>query len=633
MKRMGLLVIIVVLLSLLFAGLRFLPSAKATVLYVGGVGPGNYTSLQGAIDNATPHDTVYVYSGTYQESVVIDKTLTIVGEDRNTTMIDGGGIGDVVYVIADWVNFSGFTLVNGGPFGSFGGDSGIELDGAKNCHMFNNNVSSNRLGISLSNSEQNYVTGNIAMNTEIGILVWNAFWNKIVNNTISDNDKGIHFFGSWFDKVWDNRITLNGEGIEVVNSHNNLIHHNEFIANSKQAADIGTNQWDNGYPSGGNFWSDYSGVDEKNGPGQDQNGSDGIGDIPYDIAEGSSQDRYPLLRTPSSPEDLQAAPGDGTVNLTWSEPSLIGGVPITNYRVYRGISSGGETLLAEIDNATSYEDAGLENGQTYYYQISAINLVGEGARSNEVVAVPATLPGSPTELSASAGEGEVTLTWSPPVHDGFSPVVNYTIYRGMAPDEETFLITLGDVLRYEDTGLTNDVTYYYRVAAVNGIGEGLKSEEVGAIPHINQPPTCNITSPVSGTWISGIFEIQGTAFDLEDAILRVEIRISDGNWTQVEGASTWSYDWNTTAMPNGAYMVYARSFDGVYYSGEVSVTAVINNPVEPPPSDGDESDSQQIWLSTGIVYAIIAVLVLVAIVVLVFMVWLSIKRRRRTGGQ
>src|SRR5439155_29440 len=83
---------------------------------------------------------------------------------------------------------------------------------------------------------------------------------------------------------------------------------------------------------------------------------------------------------------LGATAGDATVTLTWSAPSSNGGSPITNYRSYRGTSSNGETLLATIGNVLTYSDTSVTNGVTDYYQVFALNRVGEGPRSNEASA-------------------------------------------------------------------------------------------------------------------------------------------------------------------------------------------------------------------------------------------------------
>ena len=79
-------------------------------LYVGGSGPDNYTKIQDAIDNASDGDTIFVYSGTYFEHVVVDKQLYLIGEDKNSTIIDGEGSEDVVVIYADGVTIQQFTI-------------------------------------------------------------------------------------------------------------------------------------------------------------------------------------------------------------------------------------------------------------------------------------------------------------------------------------------------------------------------------------------------------------------------------------------------------------------------------------------------------------------------------------------
>jgi parallel beta-helix repeat protein len=82
-------------------------------LYVGGLGPGNYTKIQDAIDNATSGDTIFVFSGIYYENLLIDKRgISLVGEDRNTTIIDGGMRDDVVVILANFTRIQGFTIQN-----------------------------------------------------------------------------------------------------------------------------------------------------------------------------------------------------------------------------------------------------------------------------------------------------------------------------------------------------------------------------------------------------------------------------------------------------------------------------------------------------------------------------------------
>lgn len=203
--------------------------------------------------------------------------------------------------------------------------------------------------------------------------------------------------------------------------------------------------------------------------------------------EASATPNVPSV-VPSSPQNLVAEGGDEMVTLTWSTPAQAGSSVITAYKVYRGASTGGEAFLVTLGDVLTYTDAGLTNGQTYYYKVSAMNSVGEGAQSNEVSSTPAseaTVPTAPGGLEATAGdELIVELSWFAPISDGGSPVTSYKIYRGTTQNGETLLVTLGNVLHYTDTGLTNDQIYYYKVCAVNSVGDGTLTEEVSATPNV-----------------------------------------------------------------------------------------------------------------------------------------------------
>jgi len=190
---------------------------------------------------------------------------------------------------------------------------------------------------------------------------------------------------------------------------------------------------------------------------------------------------------PEAPQSLAATAGDGQVTLIWGAPASNGGVEITNYNIYSGTSKGTETLLVTVGGTVlTYKNIGLTNGQTYYYQVSANNSVGEGAKTNEVNAMPrpaptlATVPSAPQNVQATADVRQVTLTWEAP-SDGGSAITNYKIYRSTSSGAETILNTVeGTVLTYTDTGLIDGETYYYTITAVNAIGESAQSSEVSA---------------------------------------------------------------------------------------------------------------------------------------------------------
>jgi len=109
----------------------------------------------------------------------------------------------------------------------------------------------------------------------------------------------------------------------------------------------------------------------------------------------------PQAVVPSSPRDLQVRAGDGQASLTWQVPADDGGSSVTNYVVYRGSSSGNESLLTTLGNVRNYVDTGLNNNETYFYKVSAMNAAGESALSEEVSVIP--------NLAAPDGMGQTLL--------------------------------------------------------------------------------------------------------------------------------------------------------------------------------------------------------------------------------
>ncbi|MBU4072111.1 MAG: fibronectin type III domain-containing protein, partial [Candidatus Thermoplasmatota archaeon] len=215
--------------------------------------------------------------------------------------------------------------------------------------------------------------------------------------------------------------------------------------------------------------------------------------VTIDVSGGGkvgTSNSFDVISIPSAPQNLVATPGDSQVVLDWQAPSSDGGSAITNYRIYRGTTSGGETFLIEVGNVLTYTDTGVTNNQTYYYKIKAKNSVGESATySNEDDATPvptipgATEPSAPQNLVATAGDGQVVLDWQAPSSDGGSAITNYRIYRGTTSGGETFLIEVGNVLTYTNTGLTNGQIYFYKVKAKNSVGESATySNEDDATP-------------------------------------------------------------------------------------------------------------------------------------------------------
>jgi hypothetical protein len=187
---------------------------------------------------------------------------------------------------------------------------------------------------------------------------------------------------------------------------------------------------------------------------------------------------------PSAPQGLNASAGNGIVALTWLAPADNGGFPVTNYTIYRGTAPGNLTLLAWLRYALNFTDIDLANGRTYYYRVSASNARGEGILSPEINATPLkpnTAPGKPMNIKARPADHMVNLSWSAPDDNGGLPVTGYRVYRSNTSSNFQFLRSL-TINSTTDDGLMNQMSYFYRVAAVNDLGEGTLSDIVSAVP-------------------------------------------------------------------------------------------------------------------------------------------------------
>ena len=181
-------------------------------------------------------------------------------------------------------------------------EGGLDVSKSMNLTILNNTIRGNiSYGIALGNSNSTVISENRVIGGG-------------VNGYLTD-DQGIVLGSSSKVQIFGNNVTLEAIGIHLFSSTGNLLYHNNLVNNTIQAQDDqpGQNSWDNGYPSGGNFWSDYTGVDNCSGPQQNICPSpDGIGDTPYTF--NNNQDNYPLMQpfVPDPPATAAAAtPGGG----------------------------------------------------------------------------------------------------------------------------------------------------------------------------------------------------------------------------------------------------------------------------------------------------------------------------------
>jgi parallel beta-helix repeat protein len=281
---------------------------------------------------------------------------------------------------------------------------GIHLNSALNNTIINNNVTDSSVGIYLFRSSGNSIIRNRPYGNNYGFRIdKNSNGNIITNNTIEDQTMGLYIWqfsmnniisfnfikntGAGLDLVddsdnniiYNNVFYQNGYGIKSFSTSNgNLIYHNSFIDNFNQAIDEGTNFWDNGYPSGGNFWSNYTGVDNFSGPNQDIPGSDGIGDSNYSISSGINIDNYPLINpiidllTPSSSVDEIDPFWYKSTYITINSTAMdIGGGSVAEVTLWYRYSSDNTTWGAwfpfEIDNLEPWSwDFNFPDGDGHY---------------------------------------------------------------------------------------------------------------------------------------------------------------------------------------------------------------------------------------------------------------------------
>lgn len=178
------------------------------------------------------------------------------------------------------------------------GDGIFVIDSGR-VHITDNRGSYGRAAVYLDTSSYAIVENNLFLNNGHGVYISRGSLHEVRNNTIRDSATGIWVDSSHNTITNNSVVTSWSHGIKIQGGIGNSVHHNSLIDNEYQAHDqVGSSQWDDGYPSGGNYWSDHIDMDVKSGPGQDQNGSDGILDSEYVIRGENSVDRYPLVEPP-----------------------------------------------------------------------------------------------------------------------------------------------------------------------------------------------------------------------------------------------------------------------------------------------------------------------------------------------
>jgi titin len=191
---------------------------------------------------------------------------------------------------------------------------------------------------------------------------------------------------------------------------------------------------------------------------------------------------------PAAPTLTSATPGNGQVVLSWSAPADDGGSPVTDYVIYEYPGSNTAATATPVDThsaGTTATVTGLENGESYTFTIEAVNSVGNGPASGSLSATPVSVPGAPAAGSATAGNGQVQISWSAPSTNGGLPITGYVIneYVGRSTSGTLKTIATGSTATSDTiAGLTNGQPYTFTVQAINSVGKSLASSSLSATP-------------------------------------------------------------------------------------------------------------------------------------------------------
>jgi parallel beta-helix repeat protein len=319
------------------------------------------------------------------------------------------GTEPLIVVDSDSNNITGNTLSNTTKVA-------IRVRGSLNI-ISANSVTSSKEGIELGSIyPNNTVSHNEISGCEIAIDIPGSDDNTILWNRIEGGLYGIKVGVGDRNQIVGNEVSRTGSfGIQIRGSTGNLVHHNTLIDNAIQAMDDQTsNSWDNGYPSGGNYWSDYLGNDSFQGPNQIIPGSDGIGDTPYPVNPNGT-DRFPLTEPtivglpPRNVDARLSGPGYENVtinwNLSWNDGQRSNDV--VGYEIYRSTgydrNRTGYALVGSTPNQTSeFVDTSKGEGDPsdYFYYVCALNGTGNSTCSvNQVAKFTRSLSIGPNLIS------------------------------------------------------------------------------------------------------------------------------------------------------------------------------------------------------------------------------------------
>jgi fibronectin type 3 domain-containing protein len=279
---------------------------------------------------------------------------------------------------------------------------------------------------------------------------------------------------------------------------------------------------------------------------------------------------------PPTPSGLSATAGNSQVSLSWALSS-----GATSYNVKRSATSVGTYTKIASPAATSYVDTSLTNGTKYFYVVSALDSAGESANSAEVNATPiapAAPPPTPSNLQATVGNAQVSLSWS-----ASADANSYNVKRSTTSGGPYTKVSSPASTSYTDSGLTNGTKYFYVVSAVNSAGESANSTAVNATP---TAPAAPPATPSNLQAIAGNAEV-ALAWAVSTGATSYDVKrstTSGGPYSQIGTSPTNSF--NDTGLTNGTayyYVVSAANSSGQSANSN-QASAIPTASAAPPPT-------------------------------------------------
>jgi len=596
--------------------------ARGETFTVDDDGEAEYTKIQDAINVSADGDTIEVSAGTYDENVVVNRSIHLVGEGSEVTIVDGGGSYSAIKITSDWVNLSGFQVIES----KRGDEAGIKIlsDGntitdnecTNNYHGIyvsssdHNQLSNNRCsnnsdnGIRLHGASHNQLSDNtIITNEKEGLMIQNSFHNKINDNVVTDNSEGIKLEEASYILIEDNNVSANeGSGIEILDgSNNNTIKGNDCSRSGEEEEGIEIDDSSYNLIANNVIADNDVGIQLENSHNNDVNNNTITGSLSREEEEGIEiEDSCYNLITNNLITD-----NDVGIQLDTSHNNDINNNTITGSIIGIYVEDGSENNKAHHNSIHGNDGDGINATYNDGYTINATdNWWGDPSG-----------PYHPGDNSEGKGDNVTDHVEFDPWLDELVILPPLVHIDSITPDPALE----GEEVRFEGHGtddgtierylwtsdldgeLHNDTEAYFSTTTLSPghhtitfkvqDNHGVWSDEVTAALTVNASvipnklPVVTITSPVNGGTVNGTITIKGevTHYPTGNDDAGVYVKIDEGEWKEVTdkvcflSSCSWQYEWNTQAVPNGSHNISAKAFNGTVWTEVVSIDVTVDN--------------------------------------------------------